>query len=214
MFESSHKLFHLGAFASGKQFGVPVSNGDLFQNPTIYCGTLAMYLSTMISCSTGKRVEMYLYVVERSPQNLEDAIQISFDFIKENSLYFFKNEQEIIEMKSYLKCLLVKSKIGLRYAYNTKFKLNIPIYFFKSRNYLFKKYMNESVFYIDTLNGNLTKFQIDSTDFSLKEIMKDEKKLQIIECSGNHWSLLTLPENVIKISNKLKVLLNPTQSKL
>lgn len=214
MFESSHKIFHLGSFASGKQFGVPVSNGDLFKNPNIYCGTLAMYLSTMINCGTSKRVELYLFLIERSPENVDHAIQISFDFIEKNSLYSFKNHDETIDMRYYLKSLLCKSKVGLEYEYDTKFKLNVQICFFKTDNFLFKKHMNEEVFYIDSLTGNLTKFQIDSNDFSLKEILKDERDIKIIKLTGNHWNLLTQPENVAKISNTLKILLNPTKSKI
>jgi hypothetical protein len=214
MFESSHKIFHLGSFASGKQFGVPVSNGDLFKSPNIYCGTLSMYLSTMINCGTQKRVELYLYLLERSPENVDHAIQISFDFIEKNSLYSFINQDETIDMKHYLKSLLIKSQVGFKYEYETNFKLNIQICFFKTDNFLFKKHMNEDVFYIDSLTGNLTKFQIDLSDFSLKEIIKDERNIKIIELSGNHWTLLTQPENVAKISITLKILLNHTKSKI
>jgi len=215
MFESSHKIFHLASYGGGKQFGLPVSNGDLFKDPTIYCGTLSIYLSTIIGCDVAKRVEMYRYLVENSPNNLDDAIRKGFDFINKDSLYNFANDQESNEMKAYLKYFLIKSNAGLKYSYDTNHKLNISIYFFKSSNFFCKKFFNQPIYYIDTSNDRqLTKFQIDSDDFGLKEILKDPRNVKVIECSGNHWTFLTLSENIKEITNVLRSLVNRRKSKL
>ena len=213
MFESSHKVFHLGVYANCKQFGMHVSNEYLFRDPKIYCGSMSIYLSTLIGCDSKKRIEMYNFCVNRSPNSLDDAIKIAFEFAIENSLCIFESEKEMSEMKAYLRYLLIKSNAGLIYTYDTNNKLKIPVFLFKSKNFFYKNHMNSPIYYVDSVSGVLTEFKIDSNDFSLNEIVIDEKNLSIIQCSnGNHWTLVS--ENLDEITDFLKKILNPAQSKL
>ena len=213
LFESSQKIFHLGVYANSKQFNIHVSNDNIFKDPKIYCGSLSIYLSSMLGCNQTKRIELYEYLKRKSPCSLDDSLQLAFDYVKENSLYPFENERELDKMKAYVRYLMVKSNVGVMHSYDNTFKLDIPVCLIRSANFIYKKHFDD-VYYRDMHDENLLhKFEINMHDFSLSEIMAREKDLQIMECSrGNHWTFIN--ENLEEISSFLAKLLTSTKSKL
>jgi surfactin synthase thioesterase subunit len=196
LFESSHKIFNAGAHVNAIQFNFHITNNSIFEDPLVYNGTLAIFLCFMINNPRSKN-DMYNYLKTRC-RTLDESIEKAFGFIKDKSLYQFENEQEIEDMRIYLKILMLKSNAAFVYGYGNEARLNMPVYMFKSKNFIYKSQIN-NLYYKESRDLNkLHKLEIDSHDFSLKEIVQHKDLLKIVDCdNGNHWSFLYENSNFI-----------------
>jgi hypothetical protein len=197
LFETSHVFFNRSVHINAQQFDQVIPNRDIFADSKIYTGSLSIYLSFMI----GKQKEKFkiydflLRQAEISPlEDLDDALDKSFDYVQKASLYDFDCEQERAEMKQFLRLLLLKSNSAFLYKYNKDlpFNLDIPVCLIKSKNFMYKEY--KDVFYLDDVTNNKKrKIDFNADHFNLREIIKLSNQLKIYECKteGNHYNFIS-----------------------
>lgn len=207
LFESSHKFFRIGIHVNAQKYNIRTTHKDMFQRNYIYIGSMIVYLSAMIGRSSLKE-ELYNYLNENS-MNLDDALDKAFEYIKIKSYYTFDTENELKEMRFYLKILLLKSNSGLVYDFKADQMLHISVTLIKSNRFLYKNISNLYV-KTDYESNDEFKFEINQNDYSLNEIVTN---LTIIEYkNGNHFTFIN--ENSDEIVDYFKKLINLNKSRL
>lgn len=147
IFESSQKFFKYGALKNAHMFGTCIQNDDIFKDQKIYTGTLSIYMSYMIGQPKFKYL-LYDYLNRINLINLDDALDKAFDFVKLNNEFSFKDQEEYLEMRQYLKILLLKSNAGFIYSFDLDFKLKVQTLLVKSKNFLYKEF-SECLYYFN-----------------------------------------------------------------
>jgi pimeloyl-ACP methyl ester carboxylesterase len=215
LFESSHDIFRLGGHSNALKFKLRITNESIFKN-SVYLGVMSLYLSFMISLTANEalRNSLHEHLMNAKCRNLNDALEKAFDYIESNTTHDFESEEDKNEMKDYLRILVQKSNAGFVYILNGK--LRQSIYLFRSRNFLYRKEMDE-IFYKDTNDPRVEhKYEFDENDYNLKEIcFSPGNQLTVVELEkGNHWTFIE--ENAEKISQHLEeiILFSLTKAKL
>ena len=207
LFESSHTFFNTGVHSNSKKFGIILANEDIFKRVDIYTGTLSIYLSHMI----GKPIkfELYEFLKNRS-SDLDDALKKAFDYLKQNDLYFFDNEEELNEMKTFLKILMLKSNAAFIYKFEETNKLNTPVHLIKSSKFMYNNVENLLIKQDYTSHNIVYKLETNQSNYDLTKISKHLKIFELEK--GNHWSFIL--ENSNKISEYLSEIFDSSRSKL
>lgn len=185
--ESSHTFFRLGVHSNSKKFSMNISNGDIFLDQKIYTGTLSIYFGILVGQMGQKfRLELYKYLNERKIKNLDEAIELAFDYVKKTEQYDDDDNQE--DKKEYLKILMLKSNAGLVYSFDLNHKLKSRVSLLKTKNLLYK---DLNLNYLDDADGQIKKFHFDTQDYDLKKILDKDNLLNIfIIDKGNHFSFM------------------------
>ncbi|CAF0853772.1 unnamed protein product [Brachionus calyciflorus] len=184
--ESSHTFFRYGVHSNSKEFGMCITNEDIFLDQKVYTGTLSIYLSYLVGASDKKfRLDLYKFLNNQPIQNLDEALDKSFSYIISNGFFEFDNEKDILEKKLYIKNLMLKSNAALVYTYDTSLKLQTKLSLIKTKIPLYKDF---NLFYLDT-NGQKFKLNFNLEDFDLKEIILNLENFKIfILSNGNHFT--------------------------
>ena len=209
LLESSHLFFRVGVHHNSKKFGKLLSQTDIFVDNTVYTATLSIYISAI----TGRlddafKFELYDYLKSCNCFNLDDAIQKALDYIISNKYYYFDSKSELEDMKSYLKLLMLKSNAGFIYNYDSIHKLRVPVVLIKTKNFMYKKFIND-LYYLSDKHNQPCKLDMNENDYSLSEIAEH---LSVYVCqNGNHWTFVSesakqIADFVTKASFKNKIL--------
>ena len=155
------------------------------------------------------KFEIYNYLKKIS-QNLNDALDKAFEFIKSKSFYQFDDDFEIEQMKKYLKILLLKSNAGLLYDFDLNCKLKTPVSLIKTSKYMYRNGLDDLYVKKDFDSDDEFKLEIDQFDYSLNEIANN---VDVFECkNGNHWTFIS--ECSVEITNFIIKIINFNKSKI
>ena len=206
LFESSHTFFNTGVHSNSKKFGITLANEDIFKRINIYTGTLSIYLSHMI----GKPIKFELYeFLKNRCLDLDDALKKAFDYLKLKDIYSFDNQEEMNEMKTFLKILMLKSNAAFLYKFGETNKLNTPVHLIKSSKFMYNNLENLFIKQ-DCENNFVYKLETNKSNYDLPKISKHLKIFELEK--GNHWSFIL--ENSDKISEYLSEIFDSSRSKL
>lgn len=199
LFESSHVFFKVAAHQNFQVFKHQIVTDNFLKYPHVYKGVLSIYLLNFIGAPKLKH-ELYDYLT--LCDSLDGSIDKSIEFLLNNSIYQFDNDNEMYLLKEFIRLLILKSAAG--YIYDIKEKLSINIHLFKSKKFIYSKIIES--------NYNLLK---NSIKFNLNNYNLNE----ISECvcvyefeNGNHWNFIS--ENQEEISNQIDKIVNSLNAKL
>lgn len=205
--ESSHTFFRLGVHSNSKKFSMNIGNTDIFSDQKVYTGTLAIYFSFLVGrMGQTFRLELYNYLNEHKIENLDQALDLAFDYVKKSG----DSDSDYEEKKEYLKILMLKSNAGLLFSYDLSQKLKSNVSLIKTKDLLYK---DLDLKYIDD-DGRVKKFDFDTEDYDLRKILDKNNllKIFIIE-KGNHFSFMY--ESIEQLTSIiLNLILNFTKSKI
>lgn len=205
--ESSHTFFRLGVHSNSKKFSMNIGNTDIFLDQKIYTGTLSIYFSFLVGrMGQSFRLELYKYLNEHKIENLDQSLDLAFDYVNKSG----DIDNDLEEKKKYLKILMLKSNAGLVFSYDLSHKLKSNVSLIKTKELL---YHDLDVKFIDD-DGRVKKFDFDSEDYDLRKILDKNNSLKIfIIEKGNHFSFMY--ESIEQLTSIfLNLILNFTKSKI
>jgi hypothetical protein len=192
LFETSHIFFRRSVHAIAKTYNICIPHRSIFNDIRIYPGSLSIYLGFMIGHSNRKfRFGLYDFLQNQSVNDLDDALDKSFKYVTEKDFYTFSDQTELTKMREYLRHILVKSNVAFLYEFDLKKKqkLNLQVCLIKSNDFLYRN--SKDLFYM-TEENKQERFDLDESDFNLREIIESGSDLKVFDCeNGNHWTFIS-----------------------